>query len=47
MKKDKVPFWRELYNELIDTYGLDNLVTGVMLGGLVTVLYLGKCKKGE
>lgn len=42
---DKVPFWKEIYNKVEEDIGSEDALIGLILGGLVTVLYWKHCKK--
>lgn len=43
--QDKIPFWKERYLALQEDIGDENILMGLMLGGLVTLMYWKHCKR--
>ena len=41
---DKTPFWKEIYLKVEGEIGMENTITGVALGVIVTMLYWKHCK---
>lgn len=40
---DRIPFWKEIYLKVEDEIGTEDAIIGLLLGGLVTILYWKHC----
>lgn len=42
---DRTPFWKEIYSKVEDDIGTEDAIIGLLLGGLVCIMYWKHCKK--